>query len=83
VSRKIIKLPGARLTPEVLLGQVLEQATAGKVKAVALVTVDHEGVVRFGWSNMPHHEFAGLAAYLMYEGMKEPDDGEGESSAAS
>lgn len=73
---KIVKLPGARLSPDALLGQVLEQAVAGKVKAVALVTMDGEGVVRFGWSNMTHVEFAGLASYLMYEAMRD-DEAEG------
>ena len=73
-ARKIVPMPGTPLSPAALLAQVLERATAGQVKACALVTMDHDGIVRFGWSRMQHVECAGLVSYLMYEAMKDPED---------
>lgn len=49
--RKIVSLPGAKLTPEVALARTLEKAQAGTIKSVYIGIEWDDGTYVGEWSN--------------------------------
>jgi hypothetical protein len=67
-GRKIISHPKARCTPLVLAAQVLEEARAGKIKGLVVVTTTSEGdTVEVNWTAMPVERAIYMATVLRLE----------------
>ena len=63
-QRKIARLPGAVLSPEVALASTLEKARAGKIKAVVIVIQWGDETMDCEWSSMKVSELA-MAGVVM------------------
>lgn len=63
-TRKIVRMPGVRLTPETVLASSLEKAKAGHIQSIVVAIQWQDGTVDVDWSQMPMSTSTWIAKHI-------------------